>query len=463
MPFDTLPTKRLPSPLGRALDRLLRIEQMEELYRDARTEPSFVAGLLDKLDVRIDISARDLANIPATGAVVAVCNHPFGILDGIILAEVLTRVRPDVRILTSRMLGDLEELAPLCFFVDPFDKPENRALNAKGLRNSIAHLRAGGLLMIFPAGEVSHFDVRTRSVCDPEWNVTAARLIQLSGARALPLLIAGENSLSFQMLGLLHARLRTAALPAQLLNKRGKVITVRAAAPIAAAAMQQFDAAGLTRYLRLRSRLLAHRNRPAPVRASTVEPVAAAAPAHLWQHEIASLPAECRLAEAGDLAVYCAGAARIPAVLHEICRLREVTFRAAGEGTGQALDRDGYDLTYRHLFVWNRATSEVVGAYRIGDVPALLQRSGPAGLYTTSLFKFQNGFLERLGPALELGRSFVRVEYQRQFTPLLLLWKGIGALVSARPEYKILIGAVSMSNQYSAGSRELMARYIEMR
>lgn len=463
MPFDTLPTKRLPSALGRTLDRLLRIEQMEELYRDARSEPSFVAGLLDKLDVRIDISPRDLANIPSTGPVVAVCNHPFGILDGIIIAEVLTRVRPDVRILTSRMLGDLDELAPLCFFVDPFDKPENRATNARGLRNSIAHLRAGGLLMIFPAGEVSHFDVKTRSVCDPEWNVTAARLIQLSGARALPMHIAGENSLGFQMLGLLHARLRTAALPAQLLNKRGKLVNVRVAAPIPAAAMQQFDASGLTRYLRLRSRLLAHRNQPAPVRADAFEPIAPAAPPELWLHEIAGLPADCHLAAAGDLSVYCAEAAQIPALLHEICRLREVTFRAVGEGTGKALDRDRYDLTYRHLFVWNRATSEVVGAYRVGDVPALLRRSGAAGLYTTSLFKFQHGFLERLGPALELGRSFVRLEYQRQFTPLLLLWKGIGALVSRRPEYKTLIGAVTMSNQYSAGSRELMARYFEMR
>ena len=463
MPFDALPTRRLPSPLARALDRLLQIEQMEDLYREARTEPSFVTGLLAKLAVRIDVSARDLANIPATGPVVAVCNHPFGILDGIVTAEVLTRVRPDVRILTSRMLGDLEELAPLCFFVDPFDKPENRATNARGLRNSIAHLRAGGLLMIFPAGEVSHFDVRTRSICDPLWSPTAARLIQLSGARALPILIAGSNSLGFQMLGLVHPKLRTAALPAQLLNKRGKVISVRVAAPIQPDTLRQFDAAGLTQYLRVRSRLLAHRHQPAPLRTNGLAPIPPATATHLRQREVAALAPDCQLAAAGDLAVYYAEAAHIPAVLHEICRLREITFRAAGEGTGQAIDHDRYDLTYRHLFVWNHATSEVVGAYRIGDVPELLQRFGADGLYTTSLFRFQNGFFARLGPALELGRSFVRLEYQRQFTPLLLLWKGICTLVARRPQYKMLIGAVTMSNQYSAGSRELMARYFEMR
>jgi putative hemolysin len=165
--------------------------------------------------------------------------------------------------------------------------------------------------------------------------------------------------------------------------------------------------------------------------------------------------------EVRDFAVYIARAQQIPSILREIGRLREVTFRAAGEGTGKALDLDRHDPHYLHLFVWHREKNEVVGAYRLGDVPALLARFGRKGLYTESVFKFNLGFFDRLGPALELGRSFVRQEYQRQFAPLLLLWKGIGAWVARHPEYSKLIGAVSVSNQYSPASRELIARYFE--
>ena len=152
---------------------------------------------------------------------------------------------------------------------------------------------------------------------------------------------------------------------------------------------------------------------------------------------------------------------QIPAILQEIGRLREITFRAAGEGTGAERDLDRFDEHYLHLFLWSKEKREIVGAYRIGDVPALLARFGRKGLYTNSLFRFNPRFFPHLGPALELGRSFVRPEYQRQFSPLLLLWKGIGAYVARRPEYAMLIGAVSVSNQYSSASRELIARYFE--
>ena len=161
------------------------------------------------------------------------------------------------------------------------------------------------------------------------------------------------------------------------------------------------------------------------------------------------------------MAVFVADAQQIPLALQEIGRLREVTFRNAGEGTGATRDLDRFDPHYQHLFVWNREKREIVGAYRIGNVPLLLAGHGRKGLYTESLFRFSSGFPENLGPALELGRSFIRPEYQRQYAALLLLWKGIGAYVWRRPEYATLIGAVSVSNRYSQASRELIARYFE--
>jgi len=148
-------------------------------------------------------------------------------------------------------------------------------------------------------------------------------------------------------------------------------------------------------------------------------------------------------------------------VLREVGRLREITFRAAGEGTGKPLDLDEFDNYYLHLFVWHTRKQELVGAYRLARTDAVRRQHGAGGLYTATLFRFGDPFLERLGPALELGRSFIRQEYQKGFAPLLLLWKGIGTFVARNPRYKILFGPVSISNQYQALSRELMISFLE--
>jgi putative hemolysin len=464
MAFESFPSHRLPGPLATVVNRLLRIDQLEGLYERARGQ-GFVRALLEELEVQINVAPADLTKIPAAGAVVAVSNHPFGILDGVVLADLLTQARPDLKILTNQLLGDIPELNRLCIFIDPFDRPDTRVANGRALKQAIRHLQSGGMLLIFPAGEVSHFDLRKRAICDPAWNKTAARLIRITRAKSLPILIRGANGLPFQMLGMVHPRLRTAALPAEMLNKRGKSVEIRIGGAIDAARIEAVrDDEEAIRYLRLRAELLAHQpiGEAAPVRPFAVHvPVAEPQPPEVLGQEIASLPADCLMEESRDLAVYIVRAQQIPSILREIGRLRELTFRAAGEGSGKALDLDRYDPHYLHLFVWNRSKNEVVGAYRIGDVPALLARFGRKGLYTESVFKFSFGFFDRLGPALELGRSFVREEYQRQFAPLLLLWKGIGAWVARHPEYATLIGAVSVSNQYSPASRELIARYFE--
>jgi putative hemolysin len=221
------------------------------------------------------------------------------------------------------------------------------------------------------------------------------------------------------------------------------------------------DDSSAIRYMRMRTELLARRSPNSAHEATATTPVAAAISPDELAEEIGRLPAQCLLEETRELQVFLAEAAQIPGILNEIGRLREVTFRAVGEGSGAARDLDAFDAHYMHLFVWNREARELIGAYRMGDVPRILARFGRRGLYTDSLFRFRPGFLEQLGPALEMGRSFIRPEYQRQFAPLLLLWKGIGVYVARRPECAILIGAVSVSNQYSPASRQLIARYFQ--
>ena len=189
-------------------------------------------------------------------------------------------------------------------------------------------------------------------------------------------------------------------------------------------------------------------------------PVVAAIPQTLLKAEVEALPAEQGLVASGHFRVQYARAQQIPWCLQEIGRLREITFRAAGEGTGKASDIDLFDAYYLHLFVWDTQAEMIVGAYRMGLADEILSRYGKRGLYTQSLFKYGPRLLETLNPAIELGRSFVRAEYQRNFSPLLLLWRGIGRFILRSPQYAVLFGPVSISNSYAPISRKLMVDYL---
>jgi putative hemolysin len=217
------------------------------------------------------------------------------------------------------------------------------------------------------------------------------------------------------------------------------------------------------RYLDLRGLIAAIVSRPyrasrAPAAGAT--PVVDEVPRARLEAEIAALPPDRRLVEHGRFHVYCAGAADVPWALQEIGRLRELTFRAVGEGTGRSEDIDLYDAFYRHLFLWDAEAGAIVGAYRLGLVDEILARHGKRGLYTYSLFRYRSRMLHSLSPGIELGRSFVRAEYQRSFAPLLLLWAGIGRFIERAPQYAVLFGAVSISARYAPASRRLIVDYL---
>jgi putative hemolysin len=202
-----------------------------------------------------------------------------------------------------------------------------------------------------------------------------------------------------------------------------------------------------------------------PYRASRAPAASAAAvidevPRATLQTEIDALPPDQRLVDRGRFHVYCAHAGQIPWALQEIGRLRELTFRAVGEGTGRCSDIDLFDAFYLHLFVWDAPAASIAGAYRFGLVDQILARHGKRGLYTHSLFKYRTRLLDSLSPAIELGRSFVRAEYQRSYAPLLLLWTGIGQFVERSPQYAVLFGAVSISARYAPASRRLIVEYL---
>lgn len=467
--------RRLSKATNALIEHLLCLKKIQNIYQTipaCSDSAEFVKHAHSSLNIRHSIHREDLSAVPQNGPTVVIANHPFGGIDGIVLASILLSVRKDVKLLANYFLGRIPEMRPLLCMVDPFGNKSTVKQNGLALKQAFQWVKNGGLLIVFPAGEVSHFRWKSRKIEDPEWKETVARLIRRTQARVLPVYFKGRNSLAFQAAGLIHPLLRTLMLPGEMIKKQsshvqlkiGSVISYRRICGIS-------NDTDLTAYLRFRTYLLGNAFDRTPGFLNTPvikkrflkkpKPVVAPKSADILAREMDGLAADQCLATSCSLGVYMAVAEQIPGILHEIGRLREETFRRVGEGTGQAIDLDPFDRYYQHLFVWNSETREVVGAYRLAPADEVVKRFGKEGLYTYSQFRYQLRLLAQLGPALEMSRSFVRPEYQKSYTPLLLLWKGIGQFAVRYPKYKVLFGAVSITNEYRSFSRRLMAAFLK--
>jgi len=460
---QTVRGRALASTLAPSLDRVLGMDQIRGVYREvvSSEEGSFCERALRTLGVSATVRREDLSHIPASGPTIIVANHPLGGLDGLLLLELANRVRADVKLMANGLLGAMPGLAPDILPVDVFGSGgQAGGANAMALRRAIRWLRSGGCIASFPAGEVSRLRFRDGEVSDGPWSASVAMLARCTGARVVPVCFEGRNSWLFQTLGRVHPAVRTCLLPRELLWKRNSRVLVRVGASVAPAKLGSFDDdARAAAYLRARTYLLSDRARAesdGPPESAVAPPI----PAALLEQEVRSLGPDRTLATTGDLRVLIAGAGEIPRVLEEIGRLREVTFRAVGEGTGQATDLDRFDRTYRHIFVWDDAQQRVVGAYRLGLTDELVRPGVTDALYTATLFRYRPAQLRLLVPGIELGRSFVRAEYQRDYSPLLLLWQGIGRFVAANPRYKLLFGTASISDTYSSLTQKLLVRFL---
>ncbi|HML16928.1 MAG TPA: GNAT family N-acyltransferase [Bryobacteraceae bacterium] len=466
--FDAARSMLERTPIGGAgklLHEFLFPGEIEREWMNAARsgdDAAMFARFLGNLNVKYEFRAEDLRRLPQKGPVVVVANHPFGLVEGAILGAWIACVRPDFKFLANSLLASVPALHSWLISVDPFGGAAKA--NWKSLRASLEWLKQGGVLVTFPAGEVASLQWPKMQIADPAWNANVARLIRISGAAALPAYFHGANGAGFQIAGLIHPGLRTALLPRELLNKRGRTIRVSIGRPILAGRLKEDRDA--TAYLRSRTHVLGAReakkrwNLLGPAFGAGPAPIAGAVDAAAMRAEVAALAPSQKLLESSDYQVYFAGASEIPNILREIGRLREIAFRGAGEGTGRSLDLDRFDANYQHLWIWKPETSEVVGAYRLAGTDAV---DSPRGLYTNTLFRFRSGLLEALHPALELGRSFVRPEYQKSYAPLLVLWKGIGQYVARHPRYRVLFGPVSISRDYTGASRTLIVAYLNAR
>lgn len=406
----------------------------------------FVRSSLDFLQARYLVDAAELRRIPASGRLLIVANHPSGALDALALLDAVGQVRRDVKIIANDLLSALDPLSGLLL---PIRIVGGRP-NPESLRAVEDALREERCVIIFPAGEVARLGLR--GVSDGRWRRGFLRFARSTKTPVLPVRIEARNSALFYGASALFKPVGTALLAREMFARGARRIALRIGHPL-----QLPDAGRPTEMLRQVRRELhaigTRHERPAPMGPEALidalDPARVAAGVEAM--ELLGQTFDGKQIRVGRLA---AGSP----LLREIGRLRELTFRAVGEGTGHRLDIDLYDSWYEHIVLWDAAASRVAGAYRLARGAVVLPERGPAGFYTASLFDYADDALPRMQQGMELGRSFVAPEYWGSRS-IDYLWQGIGAFLARHPDVRYLFGPVSISAALPFEAREQIVSY----
>ena len=459
--------------VGWILLRLLRISKVNKIYqkhKDKKDLP-FLNGILDEFQIEFEIPEEDLKRIPKSGAFITVSNHPLGGIDGILLLKLLLEHRPDYKIIANFLLHRIAPLKPYVMPVNPFENHKDAKSSLLGLKSSLQHLQDGRPLGIFPAGEVSTYR-DGKLMVDKPWELGAVKLIKKAEVPVIPIYFHAKNSWFFYILSKISDTFRTAKLPSELLSQKNRVIKVRIGKPISVKDQQEYkDINSFYEYLRKKTYMLANPFEKKTQNILSTQNLKIAIPPKkiISQKniqgcikEVASLRKNGkRLLESKNYEVFFASAKEIPNLLQEIGRLREITFRDIGEGTNKAIDIDKFDKYYHHLFLWDQEVKALVGSYRMGLGKDIYKKHGIAGFYIQTLFRLEPELHGMMEQTIEMGRAFIIKEYQQKPMPLFLLWKGIVHITLRYPEYKYLMGGVSISNQFSDFSKSLMIEFMK--
>lgn len=462
--------------LGWSLMKVLRISVLNKIYdRNKHLQGTeFLNAILDEFQIKFEIPEEDLKRIPKEGAYITISNHPLGGIDGILLLKLMLEREPDFKIIANFLLNRIEPLKPYIMPVNPFENHKNEKSSVVGIKETLRHLSDDKPLGIFPAGEVSTYKDE-KIVVDKPWEEGAIKIIKKAQVPVVPIYFHAKNSMLFYILSKMNDTLRTAKLPSELLTQKKRVIKVRIGKPISVAEQLEHSASieEFGEFLRRKTYMLSNAfqkptgkilNTQSIIPRANRPPKEIVKPANQDKiiEEVKELrKGDYRLLQSKNYEVFFVNAEKIPNILHEIGRLREITFREIGEGTNQSIDIDKYDQYYHHMFLWDEEAQKVAGAYRMGLGSQIFPKYGINGFYLHELFRFETELYDMMHNSIEMGRAFITSEYQQKPMPLFLLWKGIVHTTLRYPEHKYLIGGVSISDQFSDFSKSLMIEFMK--
>ncbi|WMW78076.1 lysophospholipid acyltransferase family protein [Flavobacterium sp. 20NA77.7] len=456
---------------GWLLMKVLKISTLNKIYDKHKhlSELEFLNAILDEFQIKFEIPEEDLKRLPKEGPYITVSNHPLGGIDGILLLKLMLEREPNFKIIANFLLHRIAPMKPYIMPVNPFENHKDSKSSVVGIKETLRHLSDGKPLGIFPAGEVSTYK-DGKLIVDKPWEEGAIKIIKKANVPVVPIYFHAQNSKLFYTLSKINDTLRTAKLPSELLTQKKRVIKVRIGKPISVAEQAEYpEISDFCEFLRRKTYMLSHAfeeesKLQLPKLSIPKPPKQIVKPANHSEiiEEINALKeGDFRLLQSKNYQVFLTTAEKIPNILHEIGRLREITFREVGEGTNEAIDLDKYDQYYHHMFLWDDEAQMIAGAYRMGLGDDIYKKHGIEGFYLHELFRFEPELHGMMSQSIEMGRAFIISEYQQKPMPLFLLWKGIVHTTLRHPEHKYLIGGVSISNQFSDFSKSLMIEFMK--
>ncbi len=458
---------------GWLLMKTLKISTLNKIYDRNKhlKELEFLNAILDEFQIKFEIPEEDLKRLPKDGAYITISNHPLGGIDGILLLKLMLEREPNFKIIANFLLHRIEPMKKYIMPVNPFENHKDAKSSVIGIKETLRHLSDGKPLGMFPAGEVSTYK-DGKLVVDKTWEEGAIKVIRKAQVPVVPIYFHAQNSNLFYILSKINDTLRTAKLPSELLTQKDRVIKVRIGKPIPVAEQNEHTTIeDYSEFLRKKTYMLANSFNEeskqfisVPNLKTPKSPKQIATPANQekMMAEVNKLrDSDCRLLQSKNYEVFFTEADKIPNILHEIGRLREVTFREVGEGTNESIDLDKYDQYYHHMFLWDDETNQIAGAYRMGLGSEIFPKYGMEGFYLNDLFRFESELHDMMKQSIEMGRAFIIKDYQQKPMPLFLLWRGIIHTTLHYPEHKFLLGGVSISNQFTDFSKSLMIEFMK--
>ena len=461
---------------GWLLMKVLKISTLNEIYDKTKhlQNVEFLDAILNEFQIKFEIPEEDFKRLPKDGAYITISNHPLGGIDGALLLKLMLEKEPNFKIIANFLLHRIEPMKQYIMPVNPFEDHKKAKSSVIGIKETLRHLSDGNPLGIFPAGEVSTYK-DGELIVDKAWEQGAIKVIRKAQVPVVPIYFHAKNSRLFYFLSKINPILRTAKLPSEVFSQKNRIIKVRIGKPISVVEQNEYKTIEeyseflrrktymLSNSFNEKSKMLSPQNLALNLKTPKV-PKEIVFPANLEKMiaEVEQLKAtDCRFFQSKNYEVFFTKASNIPTILHEIGRLREITFREVGEGTNESIDTDKYDQYYHHMFLWDDNTKRVAGAYRMGLGSEIYPKYGMEGFYLNDLFRFDSELHDMMKHSIEMGRAFIVKDYQQKPMPLFLLWRGIIHTTLRYPEHKFLLGGVSISNQFTDFSKSLMIEFMK--